>query len=99
MIEAIKKLLGIKTTDYAQLMEEGAMIIDVRTVGEFLKSWKFWKPFLTVLVGGLGGYLYYHFVGCTSGQCAITSNPYTSVIGGSFLAYFIVNSPCSRGRC
>lgn len=35
MIEAIKKLLGIKTTDYAQLMEEGAMIIDVRTVGEF----------------------------------------------------------------
>lgn len=35
MIEAIKKLMGIKTTDYAQLMKEGAMIIDVRTSGEF----------------------------------------------------------------
>lgn len=35
MIEAIKKLLGIKSIDYAQLMEEGAIIIDVRTVGEF----------------------------------------------------------------
>lgn len=35
MIEAIKKLLGIKTTDYAQLMKEGAIIIDVRTSGEF----------------------------------------------------------------
>jgi len=35
MIESIKKLLGIKSTDYAQLMKEGAMIIDVRTSGEF----------------------------------------------------------------
>lgn len=35
MIESIKKLLGIKTTDYAQLMNEGAIIIDVRTSGEY----------------------------------------------------------------
>ena len=35
MIEAIKKLFGIKTTDYAQLMKEGALILDVRTAGEF----------------------------------------------------------------
>jgi phage shock protein E len=35
MIEAIKKLLGLKTTNYAQLMEEGALILDVRTSGEF----------------------------------------------------------------
>lgn len=35
MIEAIKKLLGIKTTDYAQLVKEGAIILDVRTSGEF----------------------------------------------------------------
>jgi rhodanese-related sulfurtransferase len=35
MIEAIKKLLGIKTTNYSQLMEEGAIIIDVRSAGEF----------------------------------------------------------------
>jgi rhodanese-related sulfurtransferase len=35
MIEAIKKLLGIKSIDYAQLMKEGAVILDVRTKGEF----------------------------------------------------------------
>jgi phage shock protein E len=35
MFEAIARLFGIKTTDYAQLMEEGAIIVDVRTPGEF----------------------------------------------------------------
>ncbi|HLN72241.1 MAG TPA: rhodanese-like domain-containing protein [Prolixibacteraceae bacterium] len=35
MIESIKKLLGIKTIDYAQLMKEGAIILDVRTSGEY----------------------------------------------------------------
>jgi phage shock protein E len=35
MFEAIKNLLGLKTTDYIQLMKEGAIIIDVRTSGEF----------------------------------------------------------------
>jgi rhodanese-related sulfurtransferase len=35
MIEAIKKLLGVKSTDYAQLIKEGAIILDVRTPGEY----------------------------------------------------------------
>lgn len=35
MFEAIKKLFGLKTTDYAQLIKEGAIILDVRTSGEF----------------------------------------------------------------
>lgn len=35
MFEGIKKLFGLKTTNYSQLMEEGAIIIDVRTSGEF----------------------------------------------------------------
>jgi len=35
MFEAIKRVLGIKTTDYAQLVKEGALILDVRTPGEF----------------------------------------------------------------
>ena len=35
MIEAIKNLFGIKTTDYVQLMKDGAIILDVRTSGEF----------------------------------------------------------------
>ncbi|MBV5314704.1 MAG: rhodanese-like domain-containing protein [Prolixibacteraceae bacterium] len=35
MLELIKKLFGIKTIDYAQLVKEGAIILDVRTKGEF----------------------------------------------------------------
>ena len=35
MLESIKKIFGLKSTDYAQLVKEGAVIIDVRTVGEF----------------------------------------------------------------
>jgi rhodanese-related sulfurtransferase len=35
MFESIKKLLGIKTIDYAQLVNEGAIILDVRTKGEY----------------------------------------------------------------
>ena len=31
----LKKIFGIKTTDYNQLMKDGAIVIDVRTTGEF----------------------------------------------------------------
>jgi phage shock protein E len=31
----LKKIFGIKTTDYNQLMKDGAIVIDVRTPGEF----------------------------------------------------------------
>ena len=64
----------------------------------FFKSWRFWKPFLSLAIGGLAGYLYYHFIGCSSGTCAITSNPYMSILYGGFFGYFIVNSPCASGK-
>jgi hypothetical protein len=66
-----------------------------KSVKEFFKSWYFWKPFLSVVIGGLGGFLYYYFVGCNSGTCAITSNPYNSIIMGSFLGFFLTGSPCA----
>jgi hypothetical protein len=65
----------------------------------FFKSWNFWKPFLGITLGALGGFLYYHYVGCSSGSCAITGNPYMSTVYGGMLGLFLVNSPCSRGRC
>jgi hypothetical protein len=70
-----------------------------KSVKEFFSSWYFWKPFLTVSIGGIAGFLYYHFVGCVSGTCAITSNPYMSMLMGSFLGLFLVNSPCIRSKC
>ncbi len=35
MIELIRKIFGIRTVDFAQLVKEGAIIVDVRTSGEY----------------------------------------------------------------
>jgi hypothetical protein len=65
----------------------------------FFRSWKFWRPFLAVIIGGLLGFLYYYYIGCKSGTCAITSNPYMSMLWGGLMGFFLINSPCSRGQC
>ena len=46
-----------------------------------------------LIAGAIGGYLYYHYVGCSSGGCAITSKPvnstiYGAMMGGLFLTIF-----------
>ena len=48
---------------------------------------------LGILAGAVGGYLYYHFIGCTSGSCPITSQPvnstlYGAMMGGLFFSSF-----------
>lgn len=62
------------------------------------------KKYLSVLIltviGAVGGYLYYRFVGCASGACAITSNPvistvYGGVLGGLIGAQFTPAKRCS----
>jgi len=42
-----------------------------------------------ILVGGIAGFSYYHFVGCASGTCPITSNPYLTVLYGALLGYLL----------
>jgi hypothetical protein len=44
-----------------------------------------------IVVGALGGYLYYHFIGCASGSCAITSKPVNSSLYGSLLGGLLFN--------
>ena len=44
-----------------------------------------------LLVGALLGYVYYHFVGCASGTCAITSKPLNSTIYGALLGGLLFN--------
>lgn len=38
-----------------------------------------------VAVGAIGGYLYWKFVGCSSGACAITSKPLNSILYGMLM--------------
>jgi hypothetical protein len=61
---------------------------------ELIRSARFWKPVSGLVIGGVLGYLYYHFVGCTSGSCGITSNPISSIVFGGVLGLFVVNKPC-----
>lgn len=39
--------------------------------------------FVGIAIGAIAGYLYWRYVGCLSGTCAITSNPTNSTIYGS----------------
>jgi hypothetical protein len=42
-------------------------------------------------VGAVGGYLYYHFVGCKSGTCTITSKPTNSTLYGAVIGGLLFN--------
>lgn len=51
---------------------------------------------LGIIIGAIAGYAYYHFIGCSSGSCAITSRPvnatlYGSVLGGLFFNIFVTH--------
>jgi len=41
-----------------------------------------------ILFGALGGYLYWRFVGCASGTCAITSVWWRSTLYGALMGGF-----------
>lgn len=45
--------------------------------------------FSGIVIGGTGGFLYYSLVGCRTGSCAITSNPWLSVLWGAAVGYLV----------
>lgn len=56
---------------------------------EFIK--KHWLKIAGAAAGAVAGYAYYFYVGCASGTCPITSNPYISVIYGAFMGYLLLD--------
>ena len=53
------------------------------------------KKILPVAAGALLGYAYYFYIGCVSGTCAITSNPYISTIYGGVIG-LLLSFPSKR---
>jgi len=47
------------------------------------------KIIIGIVLGGVIGFLYYRFVGCSSGTCPITSNPFSSIIYGAVIGYLM----------
>ena len=41
------------------------------------------KKIFPVIIGAAIGFAYYHFIGCRTGTCPITSNPYISTFYGA----------------
>ncbi|WP_333808566.1 DUF6132 family protein [Flavobacterium sp.] len=44
-----------------------------------------------VVIGLISGYAYYHYVGCVSGTCSITSKPLNSSLYGGVLGGLLFN--------
>jgi len=44
-----------------------------------------------IVIGAAGGYLYWYFVGCVSGSCAITSSPVNSTLYGGLMGGLLGN--------
>ncbi len=53
---------------------------------------KYIKQIIGFFVGAVAGFLYYRFIGCKSGSCPLTGNPYVSVLFGGIFGMLIVDS-------
>jgi len=74
------------------------------TNADYTSPWKrlvnhrFFRLGAGIIVGALAGLLYWKFVGCQSGTCPLTSNPYKTVILFSFMGgLFAKDKPGERG--
>lgn len=54
-----------------------------------MKNWMLWG--IGMVIGAAGGYLYWYFVGCVSGSCAITSSPVNSTLYGGLMGGLLGN--------
>ena len=58
-------------------------------IKNFLSKYKL--TIIGIFAGAIGGYLYYHFIGCHSGTCAITSRPLNSTLYGALMGGLFLN--------
>lgn len=47
------------------------------------------KSIIGMVLGAVGGFFYYYYVGCQSGTCAIKSNPFMMTAWGAVMGYLL----------
>lgn len=62
-------------------------VINKNNMKDFLTKYRF--KILFIILGAIAGFLYWRFVGCTTGTCPITSNWYASVPYGMLFGWLI----------
>jgi hypothetical protein len=45
-----------------------------------------------VMAGGVLGFAWYRWIGCSSGACPLLSNPYTSILYGMILGGLLLSN-------
>ena len=61
----------------------------MKRAGEILKEQVL--AIIGIIHGAIGGYLYWHYIGCVSGTCPITSSPIMSTIWGALLGGLLLS--------
>ena len=51
-----------------------------------------WLTLLGIALGAAGGFLYWNFIGCTTGTCPITSSPINSSVWGAIIGGLLFSS-------
>lgn len=51
----------------------------------------FLKWTISLSLGAVAGFLYWYYIGCTSGSCAITSSPVNSSVYGAVMGALVMN--------
>ena len=57
-----------------------------------------YRMILGVVIGGMLGFAYYYFVGCQTGTCPLTSNPFISTGYGAVMGILITSGGSSKKK-
>lgn len=52
---------------------------------------KYYLTVIGVMIGAAAGFAYYHWIGCSSGTCPITSRPVNSTLYGALMGGLLFN--------
>ena len=52
---------------------------------------KYWPTIIGIIIGAIAGYLYWRYVGCSTGTCPITSSPWNSTLWGAVMGGLLGN--------